>query len=361
MDAEIAPGVPAGLEMGLRNYWYPLLPSAELGASPVAVTALGEDLAVWRSADGQPHAFADVCPHRAARLSLGEIRGGELQCAFHGLRFDGRGRCAGIPWEADGSPVQAEVGATAYPAMEVAGLVFAFLGEMEAPPPRSELPAELWDADCSGFVLTETWEANWINATDGSDLFHVPFLHAGSAMPPESRGEGGRAMKVKKTRTKFGLDMRVTDDAGRELFTGQVAETDFVDEGFFLPGLLGISIQPRPDLQPFHVYLWMFPIAAERTRVTRWVCRRTPTDTDREAWRRYWLEEGGRERILGISAEDRRIAESLRSLQFARAHEHLLAPDAEVYRRRVLLRDAFLAQGQGRRLVVAPKSSCPAT
>ncbi|MFI5269925.1 MAG: Rieske 2Fe-2S domain-containing protein, partial [Chloroflexota bacterium] len=318
------------------------------------------DLVVWRSQDGQPHVFSDVCPHRAARLSLGTPLGDELQCLFHGLRFDGQGRCTHIPWEPEGSLVQTEVRATAYTTSEVAGLVFAYLGDTErfpAPAPRDELPAELWDAECSGFVLAETWEANWLNATDGSDLFHVPFLHASSAMPPESRSTGGRAMNVKKTRTKFGLDVRVTDDDGRELFTGQVAEPGFVDEGFFLPGLLGISIQPRPNMKPFHVYLWMFPVAAERTQVTRWVCRRTPTSEEREDWQRYWLEQGGQERILGISAEDRRIAESLRSLRFARTHEHLLAPDAEVYRRRVQIRDAFLAQRQGKRIVVPPNSA----
>ena len=349
--------VPAGIELGLRNYWYPLLASTELGSTPVGVTALGEDLVVWRGSDGTAHVFSDVCPHRAARLSLGSVQGGELQCLFHGLRFGRDGRCSRIPWEPEGSAIQAEVPATSYPTAEVGGLIFGFVGDMPAPEPRAELPAELWDPEYTGFTLTETWEANWLNATDGSDLFHVPFLHASSAMPPESRTAGGRAMDVKKTRTRCGLDMTVTDDEGRELFTGQVADPDFVDEGFFLPGLLGISIQPRPGMKPFHVYLWMFPIAAERTQVTRWVCRRTPTDADREEWRRYWLEEGGNERILGISAEDRRVAESLRSLRFVREHEHLLAPDAEVYRRRVQLRDAFLAQRDGSR-VAGPPHSC---
>jgi phenylpropionate dioxygenase-like ring-hydroxylating dioxygenase large terminal subunit len=357
---ELVPGVPTGLELGLRNYWYTVAPSGLVEAKPLAVAALGEDLVAWRSESGTPHVFADVCPHRAARLSLGAPVGDDLQCAFHGLRFDGEGRCTHVPWEPAGSLVKDEVRAAAYPTAEVGGLVFAYLGDtarFPAPAPRDELPAELWDDDCTGFVLTEVWDANWLNATDGSDLFHVPFLHAASAMPPESRSGASREMSVTKTRTKFGLDMHVTDDQGRELFTGQVAEPDFVDEGFFLPGLLGISIQPAASIEPFHVYLWMFPIEAERTQVTRWVCRRTPTEADREEWRRYWLEQGGRERILAISAEDRRVAESLRSLQFARAHEHLLAPDAEVYRRRVQLRDAFLAQRQGRRLIVPPNSA----
>src|SRR4051794_12132526 len=84
--AEVAPGVPAGLESGLRNFWYPLLESSALGtAAPVGVRLLGEDLVLWRDRDGHPHALADHCPHRWARLSLGRVLGGDLQCAYHGL------------------------------------------------------------------------------------------------------------------------------------------------------------------------------------------------------------------------------------------------------------------------------------
>ncbi|MBV9120685.1 MAG: hypothetical protein JOZ39_08240, partial [Chloroflexi bacterium] len=132
---------------------------------------------------------------------------------------------------------------------------------------------------------------------------------------------------------------------------------NFVDEGFFLPGLLGISIQPTAGMEPFHVFLWMFPVEAELTRVTRWVCRPTPSAADVTAWRKYWFEQGGRERILQVSAEDRMLAESLRSLRFARSHEHLLAPDAEVYKRRVLFREAFLAQLGGKRKAQPPFSA----
>ncbi|MBV9120475.1 MAG: Rieske 2Fe-2S domain-containing protein, partial [Chloroflexi bacterium] len=215
---KIAPGVPEGLELGLRNYWYPLLPSEELGQKPIATRALGEDLVVWRGGDGIPHVFADVCPHRAARLSLGTVQGEELQCIFHGLRFDGSGRCTRVPWEPPSSPVQEEVPARSYPSFERSGLIFAYLGDAAQyppPDPRSELPAELWDERSTGFVLTETWVANWLNATDGSDLFHVPILHAQSAIPPESRGQAPAQLDVKKSRDKW-MDLTVRDAQGNE-------------------------------------------------------------------------------------------------------------------------------------------------
>ena len=59
---------------GLRNHWYALVPSAEVGARPLALTRLGEDLVLWRDGGGQPHLFPDACAHRGAPPILGRRR-----------------------------------------------------------------------------------------------------------------------------------------------------------------------------------------------------------------------------------------------------------------------------------------------
>ena len=93
--------VPEGLEVGLRNYWYPILQTEELpNDQPVGMTVLGEEITIWRDGRGEPKIVAGRCPHRHAKLSVGRILDGQLQCAFHGLRFDGQGRCVLIPWGA---------------------------------------------------------------------------------------------------------------------------------------------------------------------------------------------------------------------------------------------------------------------
>ncbi len=69
-DGKWRKDIPPGLEFGLRNYWYPLALSSEVQADkPFAVTALCEDLVLWRDSAGMPHVFVDSCPHRAVRLS----------------------------------------------------------------------------------------------------------------------------------------------------------------------------------------------------------------------------------------------------------------------------------------------------
>src|SRR4030088_553237 len=86
---DVAPNLPAGLPLGLRNYWYPVLQSEELPAGrPVGFKVLGENLAAWRDAAGRPSVVRDRCPHRSMKLSVGRVLDGELQCSLHGLRFD---------------------------------------------------------------------------------------------------------------------------------------------------------------------------------------------------------------------------------------------------------------------------------
>ena len=116
---ELAPLLPAGLPDGLPHYWYPLLQSEELPADrPVGVLALGQRLALWRDAAGQPQAVRDRCPHRSIKLSVGRVLDGELQCLMHGLRFDGQGRCTLVPWEAERSKLHDRLAVGAHPARE---------------------------------------------------------------------------------------------------------------------------------------------------------------------------------------------------------------------------------------------------
>ena len=358
---EIVRDVPEGLQTGLRNYWYPVLQSHELLDKPVAIRYLGEDLVVWRDGSGRAHVFPDYCPHRTTRLSIGSVVGDALQCIFHGLRFDGSGRCVFVPWEPPDRPAPTTLGARSYPVEEVRGLIFAYLGdEQQFPPPpaREELPAELWDDDYVGYVMTEMWDANWLLAQDGADQFHVPILHAQSTAEtnngapqevPRAAGYGDddRRMRVSGDSRVLMVDAVGAD--GNPIFTGQRAEADYEAEGFHLPALLCLSIQARRDSRPYHINLWMFPIDEHHTRVTRYISRRATTPAEREEWDRFY-HEVVYPRTLQVSAEDHRVAAAQRGLLFSRTHERIFAPDREIYARRLLLRDAFLAQSKGERL-----------
>ena len=80
----------------LARYWYAVAYSADLKDRPLGVTLLDIPIVLYRS-EGTVSAALDRCPHRGARLSKGEIEAGNLVCPYHGLQFNGAGRCARIP------------------------------------------------------------------------------------------------------------------------------------------------------------------------------------------------------------------------------------------------------------------------
>ena len=83
----------------LLDCWYGLAWAEELDIGrPLARTALGKKLVLFRDDEGQPHVLLDRCPHRFAPLSLGSVDAGMLRCTYHGLGFAGDGKCVSNPW-----------------------------------------------------------------------------------------------------------------------------------------------------------------------------------------------------------------------------------------------------------------------
>nr|WP_307776779.1 Rieske (2Fe-2S) protein [Ottowia beijingensis] len=80
-----------------RTLWHPVALAHAVGAQPVAAVLLGEELVLWRDGEGAAHAWADQCPHRGARFSLGRVTDGQLECPYHGWRFQAGGQCTHIP------------------------------------------------------------------------------------------------------------------------------------------------------------------------------------------------------------------------------------------------------------------------
>lgn len=122
--------------MSERAYWHPVAAATAVGAAPLAVHLLGQDLVLWRDAGGVLRAFDDRCPHRGARLSLGRACGDALECAYHGWRFDGAGRCVAVPAQPGFAP-PASHRVPAHAVAETAGLAWVRLGDA-GPPPRFE-------------------------------------------------------------------------------------------------------------------------------------------------------------------------------------------------------------------------------
>jgi phenylpropionate dioxygenase-like ring-hydroxylating dioxygenase large terminal subunit len=171
----VGPGTPAGRL--LRRYWQPVALVDEMqGPRPVkAVRLLGEDLVLFKSSSSfgllERH-----CPHRGADLAYGRLEDGGLRCAFHGWLFDVAGRCLETPAEPEGSRLCQHIRQRAYPVVEKSGILFAFLGEGEAPAfPRFDCFVA---PQAYTFAFKGYWDCNWLQALEvGIDPAHASWLH----------------------------------------------------------------------------------------------------------------------------------------------------------------------------------------
>jgi 5,5'-dehydrodivanillate O-demethylase len=129
---DIGPGSPA--RKLLYSYWQPIYASDKLAAGrAVPLDILGQRFTLYRGESGAAHLISPFCAHRGAQLSAGWVEGDRLRCFYHGWTYDGTGQCVEQPAEKGGGHERTKIGG--WPVHEYLGLIFAFLGEGEPPPP----------------------------------------------------------------------------------------------------------------------------------------------------------------------------------------------------------------------------------
>ena len=133
------PGTPMGEVM--RRYWMPALISSELpepDCAPVRVQLLGEELVAFRDTEGRIGLLDEFCPHRRVSLWLGRNEESGLRCVYHGWKFDVAGTCVDQMNEPPDCSFAHKVRTTAYPTVELGGIIWAYMGPREKMPPLPE-------------------------------------------------------------------------------------------------------------------------------------------------------------------------------------------------------------------------------
>jgi 5,5'-dehydrodivanillate O-demethylase len=183
-DNQLLTQVGQGMPMGdlMRRYWHPIAASGELDDSPFrtkGLKILGEDLVLFRDRSGQLGLISRYCPHRRVDLAIGVVEQDGLRCQYHGWKFDASGTCVEQPFEDTVHPednFKARCGIAGYPLVEIAGLIFAYLGPKPAPAFPLWEPMT-WD-NVVRDVATIELPCNWLQCQENSlDPVHVEWLH----------------------------------------------------------------------------------------------------------------------------------------------------------------------------------------
>ncbi len=173
----------------LRLFWHPVYRSEDLPVGWVKpVRLMNENFALFRGESGAVYMTEPKCAHRLTQLSIGWVTGEAINCRFHGWRYDGNtGRCMAQPLEQ--RPFSESVTLRTYPLREYLGMIFAYIGEGEAPP----FPRYPWleTPDVVFSVTVNYHDYNYFNNRE-NDPLHTPFTHrtvrGGAFVLPEDMG-----------------------------------------------------------------------------------------------------------------------------------------------------------------------------
>ncbi len=324
------------LNTGIRNLWYPVVPSWQVGNAPVGITRLGEQLVLWRDAKGAVHALEDRCPHRGARLSLGWNLGDRVGCWYHGIEIDGSGTVRSVPASAN-CPLEGSQRVKSYPVQEHAGAIFLWFGiDPKAPPAALQLPEELTSDAYGRFLCMANWKTNYRYAIDNvMDPMHGAYLHATS----HSMAQGEKQAEMRARKTPTGL---IFEKVGQ-----QGVNFDWVELGDTGSLWLRLAIPYQKRYGPggsFGIVGFATPVDATHTQVYFWRTRKVQ-GLQRNVWRFLY-----RNRLEGLHwavlEQDQFVLESLP--EDARQREFLYEHDVGVTRVRRMLERRATEQAQAR-------------
>lgn len=161
-----------------ETLWHPVALAADLTQQPLAVQLLAHDIVLWCDAAAVPHAWADQCPHRGAKLSLGRVEDGKLECPYHGWQFAASGQCVKVPALPSFTPPAAHCART-YAAQEAYGLIWVKLSASESvalPAFAAEADERLRKLNCGPYDVATSAPRLVENFLDMS---HFGFVHEG--------------------------------------------------------------------------------------------------------------------------------------------------------------------------------------
>ena len=164
-----------------KSLWHPVGKLSDLAGGPHALVLLGDDVVVWQSPNGAYQAWADRCPHRGTKLSLGHVlghaAGGRLECAYHGWQFDAAGQCKIIPALPEFVPPSSQRACT-YGALQAYGLLWVQMVKSEQAVPlfAAEGDARLRKVNCGPYTVNASAPRIVENFLD---LSHFAFVHEG--------------------------------------------------------------------------------------------------------------------------------------------------------------------------------------
>lgn len=168
--------VPAEGEDGLfTQSWFPVAWTSDVPKGKV----IGRDfldgrIVLWRGENGRLVAASAYCCHVGADLSVGEVVGNNVRCAFHHWQYDQQARCVKTGL---GVAPPKDACLFLFPVQERYGIIWVFNGET----PLFDLPSPPYpDDELEVGIAYEPQLINidpWVFAANTPDMQHIKVVH----------------------------------------------------------------------------------------------------------------------------------------------------------------------------------------
>jgi phenylpropionate dioxygenase-like ring-hydroxylating dioxygenase large terminal subunit len=321
----------------LSDLWYLALPAGRLPRGRMCrLVLLGQPVLLGRTDDETAFAVRDICPHRGIPLSAGSFDGREVECAYHGWRFDPQVVCTAIPSLVSGQTLHLDrIRLQRYPCREVQGNIWVFFGEGEGErqpvPYIPDLPDER-----PRLIETTSFPCHIDHAVVGlMDPAHGPFVHR-SWWWRSTASMHEKAKRFAPSHLGFTMVRHAPSSNSRAYrILGGKPETEI---SFQLPGIRVEHV--RIGTQRFAGLTAVTPVSDEETRITQVLYWTSPWLT--------WFKPALRPFVRAFLDQDRRVvAEQQKGLAFD--PKLMLINDADVQARWYFsLKKAYrLAQERG--------------
>ena len=259
-----------------RMLWHPVALSTDLADNPVAVQLLNENIVLWRDAQGRAHAWADKCPHRGAKLSLGRLEvdaqgASSLECAYHGWQFDGTGHCTLVPALPSFAPPPAHC-ANTFTAHEAYGLVWVQLdaAQTKLPAFAAHADAHLRKVHCGPYDVATSAPRVVENFLD---MAHFGFVHQGYLGARDTAAQADYAVE----RTMHGIratgcrawqpQSHANASQGSDVSYTYEVVSPYCAQLAKVPDVRSAMASGKPVEWRESIALWVCPVSPETSRV----------------------------------------------------------------------------------------------
>lgn len=259
--------IAASPSLRVRDDWYVVCTSHSLRQKPLSVTLFDIPIVLFRGARGEAGALLDRCPHRNAPLSVGAVKGENLQCGYHGWEFDIQGECRKVPGLAHES-MPAGFRTQRFAVREQQGFIWLYATPdvvTDREPFRFPLVAERSYTTVSKELEVEA--GLHATAENALDVPHTAYLHGGlfrTAAGPRKQIEVVVSRYHDRVEAEYIGEQRPSGIAGRLLAPRQ--GTVWHVDRFILPCIAQIEYR-LGDTTHLSITNALTPVSDDRTRL----------------------------------------------------------------------------------------------